>query len=83
MKTLMKEETGNIIDKKNYSTNDYKSFFQDRKTFPHLSIPGGQNITVILESAPNIGSNGLNIKKWFASSMTLKFEDHYSVELKV
>lgn len=67
MKTMMKEETGNTIEKKNYSTNDYKSFFQDRKTFPHLSIPGGQNITVILESAPNIGSNGMNIKKWFES----------------
>lgn len=67
MKTIIKEETGDIIEKKNYSTNDYKSFFQDRKTFPHLSIPGGQNITVILESAPNIGGNGLNIKKWFES----------------
>lgn len=67
MKALLKQETGEVVEKKNNLTDDYKSFFQDKKTFPHLSIPGGQNITVILESAPNIGNNGLNIKKWFES----------------
>lgn len=67
MKIMIQEESESTVNSKKNSTDDYKSFFQERKTFPHLSIPGGQNITVILESTPNIGQKGLNIKRWFES----------------
>jgi len=67
IKELMKEDLSEDNDKEKVISNDYKSFFQDKKTFPHLSIPGGANITVILETSSNLSDKGNEIKKWFES----------------
>lgn len=47
--------------------SQFDSFFKSKKTFPHLSIPGGQNITVELESSPSLGLKGKEIRKWYES----------------
>lgn len=65
--SAMGEETGTEFHEKSNLESQYESFFKSKKTYPHLSIPGGQNITVELESTPNLSKKGIEIKKWFES----------------
>ncbi len=65
--SLMKEEYASEIQEEVTAEPLYESFFKSKKTYPHLSIPGGQNVTVELESTPSLGKNGQEIKKWFES----------------